>query len=107
VGLALVEADDHPADAFPALDRIRAAFLQSGRPIEAAWCDLDAVSLLIDTDHFEEAAQLASRLYEFFAEANLPQQAIDALHLLRQAVTDGQLTSELVDETVKKVLAAK
>jgi tetratricopeptide (TPR) repeat protein len=98
-GLALL-ADG--ADLLITLERIRNQFVDSGRPIDAAWVSLDTVALLLDTQRPAEAATLAAELVEFFATLNLPRESMEALNELRDAAMDGELTGGFVEEITRK-----
>lgn len=101
-GLALLAGAGDPDSLLPTLERIRRQFVDSGRPIDAAWVSLDTVALLLDAERPAEAATLAAELVEFFATLNLPHQSMEALNELRDAAMDGGLTGGLVEEITRK-----
>jgi tetratricopeptide (TPR) repeat protein len=101
-GLALLAGADDQSSLLITLERIRQQFVDSGRPIDAAWVSLDTVALLLDADRPTEAAALAADLVEFFATLDLPLQSMEALNELRAAAMDGQLTNDFVQAITRK-----
>jgi tetratricopeptide (TPR) repeat protein len=102
-GLTLMEAGDNPSAILPALDRIRDRFLATGRKADAAWVSLDVVILLGDDGRHDDAARLAISLVETFATLGLPAEALRALAELRDAASQGTMTTALLEDIQERL----
>lgn len=94
--LVMVRIAQGEATAIRDLEPIAALYKHLGMPGEAGFVMLDLTELLLQSEEWSEAAELARDLVTLFTAAGVTLASVNAVHYLRTAVENREATAETV-----------